>query len=261
MDRVEQALEIYRMMISDRLGPNIVTFRILIMDFVSYCRVSNVSEVVELSSEIEKLEILPDVITYSILIKGLCIVGKVEEGSFLLQKMNKDGVLANSVTYNSLINGYCKVGNMEKANLDICSQMNEYGVEPNVITFSTLIDGYCKTGNMEAVVGFYSEMVIKGLVPDVVAYSALINGYCKNGNIKEAFRLHKEMLELGLMPNKNCHVEYARGVVEQSTTKIEAPTPPTGHLKTIKINNLIALKWFKDDEKSNEKLLNSRNQG
>ncbi|XP_040934500.1 pentatricopeptide repeat-containing protein At5g61400-like [Gossypium hirsutum] len=232
MDRVERALEINRMMISDRLGPNIVTFGILIDGLCKvgelmvarryfvcrvkygvfpnifvynclidgYCRAGNVSEVVELSLEIEKLEILPDVITYSILIKGLCTAGKVEEESFFLQKMNKDGVLANSVTYNSLIDGYCKVGNMEKA-LEICSQMNKNGVEPNVITFSTLIDGYCNTGNMEATVGFYSEMVIKSLVLDVVAFTALINGYCKNGNIKKAFRLQKEMLESGLMPN------------------------------------------------------------
>ncbi|KAG8499351.1 hypothetical protein CXB51_005869 [Gossypium anomalum] len=165
-----------RMMISDRLGPNIVTFGILIDGL---CKVG-------------KLTVARRYF--------VCRVKYVEEGSFLLQKMNKDGVLANSVTYNSLIDRYCKVGNMEKA-FEICFQMKENGVEPNVITFSTLINGYCKIGNMEATVGFYSEMVIKSLVLDVVAFTALINGYCKNGNIKEAFRLHKEMLESGLMPN------------------------------------------------------------
>ncbi|KAJ7967043.1 Pentatricopeptide repeat [Quillaja saponaria] len=137
----------------------------------------------------ERHGILPDVVTYSILVKGLSDAD-----------MSSVGVVANSVTYNALINEYCKQGNMEKA-LEVCSQMTDRKIEPNLITFSTLVDGFCKAGNLKVAMGLFTEMILKDFGPDVVAYTALIDGHCKDGNNQEALRLHDEMPEIGLTPN------------------------------------------------------------
>lgn len=142
----------------------------------------------------------PDVVTYGILIKGLCDGKRVGEAADLLVRMREDGVLTNSVIYNTVIDGYCKEGDMEKA-METCAQMSDEGVDPNLITFSSLIDGHCKKGEMETAMGIYSEMVAKGFEPDVVTYTTLIDGYSRNGDPDKLLSLEREMLEKDVRPN------------------------------------------------------------
>lgn len=81
-------------------------------------------ETMWLRLEMERCGIFPDVVTYNILIKGLCGSGRLEEATSLIEKMDEVAVLANSATYNVVIDGFYKTGDMEKA-IEVCSQMTE----------------------------------------------------------------------------------------------------------------------------------------
>ncbi|KAJ6920603.1 hypothetical protein NC651_014250 [Populus alba x Populus x berolinensis] len=57
----------------------------------------------------------PNAVTFSSMIKGLCVDDKIGEAVGLFKKMVNKGRKRNVVSYNSLINGYCKNRKVDEA--------------------------------------------------------------------------------------------------------------------------------------------------
>ncbi|XLT59838.1 hypothetical protein HN873_052442, partial [Arachis hypogaea] len=58
------------------------------------------------------------------------------------------GISPNVITYSSLIFGLCLVGQYKEA-IDLLSEMVLRNIIPNVRTYSILIDGLCKEGKIK----------------------------------------------------------------------------------------------------------------
>ena len=71
----------------------------------------------------------PDLITYSIMIKGYCKDKNIEQAFITLQSMEKSGIKADFALYKSLMIGCCKNNQMEMA-LKVYENMHLLGIKP-----------------------------------------------------------------------------------------------------------------------------------
>ncbi|KAK6233265.1 hypothetical protein SCA6_003338 [Theobroma cacao] len=150
-----------------------------------------------------------NVISFNIIINGMCKVGKLNKARDAIQDMKAWGFLPDVFTYNALINGYCKkggIGKMYKADA-ILKEMIESEVRPNEITFNILIDGFS--------LNVRTQMEKDGRRANVVTYNVLIKGFCKKGKLEDANGLLNEMLEKGLIPNRTTYEIVKEEMVEK----------------------------------------------
>ena len=63
----------------------------------------------------------------------------------LLEEMQKDGCQPNVITFSSLVKGHCVLGDLQAA-LGLFHQMMDGGLKADTIIFNTLLDGCVKTG-------------------------------------------------------------------------------------------------------------------
>ncbi|KAG2559688.1 protein Rf1, mitochondrial-like [Panicum virgatum] len=129
----------------------------------------------------KKFGIIPDVVSYNILIKGHCVFGWSGDGFKLFKEMRSSGCEPTVVTYNILVDVLCHEGRMVEARR-LFDEMAQVGIKENTITFNVLIDGYAKTGRMDEASAAYREMKVRGLVPDSCTFNILAAGAYKFGH-------------------------------------------------------------------------------
>lgn len=97
-----------------------------------------------------KLGCVSNGVTYGILIKGLCSNCRTALDLQLLLKMVKHGgdLEPDVVTYSMVIDGLCKQHELAKA-FALCKQMHSSGVIPDIVTYSSLMNGLCKKGSLD----------------------------------------------------------------------------------------------------------------
>ncbi|KAK7280132.1 hypothetical protein RJT34_25194 [Clitoria ternatea] len=70
----------------------------------------------------------------------MCEAGQVFNAYKLLVQLADSGVLPDIMTYNILINGFCKKRNINGA-LKLFKDLQLKGLSPDSVTYGTLIDG------------------------------------------------------------------------------------------------------------------------
>ncbi|KAK9131337.1 hypothetical protein Sjap_011824 [Stephania japonica] len=175
---------------------------------------------------VEEGFVKPNVLTYTLMIRGLCKVGLVLDAKKVFDEMSCRPSL---VTYNVVVDGLCKKGFMESAR-EVLGRMVEVGGDclPDTVTFTTLIDGYCKRGELEEARKCVGEMVKRNCEPNVVTYNVLINGFCLGGRIEEAMRMMETMRLSGLRENVATHRSLLQGMCI-----VGRPDDATEHLKVM----------------------------
>ncbi|KDP27439.1 hypothetical protein JCGZ_19800 [Jatropha curcas] len=159
-----------------------------------------VTEALELFLKIKNKGILPNVVTYNTLIRGLCMSSRWKEAFMLLNQMLRANVIPNLITFSTLVDGFCKEGKVSKAH-GVVKLMMQRGLEPNVITYNSFMDGYCLHNQVDQAKNTFNLMVSKGCTPNVFTYNILIHCYWKRKRIDEAMLLFDEMPCKGLSPN------------------------------------------------------------
>jgi len=138
----------------------------------------------------KKFGIIPDVVSYNILIKGHCVFGWSGDAFKLFKEMCSSGCEPTVVTYNILVDVLCHEGRMVEARR-LFDAMAQLGIKENTITFNVLIDGYAKTGRMDEARAAYREMKVRGLVPDSCTFNILAVGAYKFGHAAQSIHDHE----------------------------------------------------------------------
>ncbi|KAK1285439.1 Pentatricopeptide repeat-containing protein [Acorus calamus] len=175
-------------MIGDGCLPNVVTYNVLINGL---CKADSVDTAGLLCKEMLIRSFCPNEVTYGSFLDYLSMGGNMEE-ALKLHKVMLEELLANTVTYNILIKGFCRSGRTKDAN-DLLVEMDSNGLSPDCVSYSTLIHEYCRMGDLWEAFKLWDIMLERGVKPDEVAYSLLIRGCCVNGDMKKAFELQDEM--------------------------------------------------------------------
>jgi pentatricopeptide repeat protein len=89
--------------------------------------------------------------------------------------MQSDGHIPGVITYNVLMNGLCKQGQVKNADMLLNAMLN-LGIVPDDITYNILLQGHCKHGKLGDFQNVKTEM---GLVSDYASYRSLLNELSK----------------------------------------------------------------------------------
>ncbi|XP_031283422.1 pentatricopeptide repeat-containing protein At1g62680, mitochondrial-like [Pistacia vera] len=120
--------------------PNVVTYSIMMN--------KEVNEALSLYREMISEGIRPDVITYNTLLTGFFLIEKVKDARNLVGEMRLNDTFPDSWTYNIFVNGLCKNGYVLEA-VEMFNALVNNKVAVNIEGLNSLIDGLCKIERFE----------------------------------------------------------------------------------------------------------------
>eukprot|EP00929_Paragymnodinium_shiwhaense_P029747 TRINITY_DN16992_c0_g1_i4.p1 TRINITY_DN16992_c0_g1~~TRINITY_DN16992_c0_g1_i4.p1 ORF type:complete len:614 (-),score=108.24 TRINITY_DN16992_c0_g1_i4:86-1927(-) len=193
---------IFDQILTDGCQLNTVLCTTLIKGFT---RAGELDRALEVYSLMKKnSEMLPDMVTYSTLIKGLCDDRRLETALQLLQEMREAGLAPDEVVYNSLFSG-CRMG----GNIQLCkklySVMVSSGIKPTDAIFSNLICLYAQCRCLgEAIELLSREPVIHGVVPAPRVFVQLISSCIRERQGRRAIHCY-DLLTSHHTPQADAH--------------------------------------------------------
>nr|AYM00658.1 pentatricopeptide repeat protein [Salvia miltiorrhiza] len=167
-------------MIGDMLDNNYMPSSSLCCKVIDVlCREGKAGEACSLWKLLLVKNCTPDNVILSTLVHWLCKEGKVWEARKLFDEFER-GSIPSVLTYNMLITGMCERGELCEAGR-LWDDMVGRGCNPNSFTYNLLIKGFCKKGYAKEGIKIFEEMMDKGCSPNESTYSILIEGLCSSG--------------------------------------------------------------------------------
>lgn len=209
-----------------------------------------------------KYNIVPDKVSYGILIKSYCESGSPEKGTAILRKMEEKGLEVTAITFTIILDALYKLGKSDEAEklwvemvskgceLDsalynvklmnardvgpervenIIEEMKEKGVKPDTVSYNCLMASYCKAGMMEDARKVYEGLRENGCKPNAATFRTLVHYRCEKGQYKRAYWVFKESVRADKIPDFMTLRSLAEGLVEKKYM-VEAK----GLLRTVK---------------------------
>ncbi|GMI98169.1 hypothetical protein like AT5G40400 [Hibiscus trionum] len=160
-----------------------VVFDMLIKGYV---RKGMVKEGIKTFRNVLEVGHLPSVITCNCLLNGLLRLNFIDQ-CWLVR-----GVVPDLVSYTALMSGLCKERRVREAH-QLFHRMVHRGLDPDIVSYNTLISGYCKEGRMQESKYLMHEMIGNGISPDSFTCRVLVEGYAKQGRLVSALNLVVEL--------------------------------------------------------------------
>lgn len=214
---LDRAIEVIDRLIASGCPMNTVLFTTFMKGFV---RADMIHKALALyhtmqSQASESGGVKPDVITYSVLIKGCCDKRRLESALRLLEDMLQEGIEADDIIANHLLEGCCHV-----SNCDLGAQLFEdiivkKNVKPSPYTLSTMVKLYGKCGRCSEALKFVSEMEANfAQKPSVVIYTCLMSGCIRNKQHQDSWHVFEMMKSNGILPDKMTYTTLLQGCVQ-----------------------------------------------
>ncbi|PKA55646.1 Pentatricopeptide repeat-containing protein [Apostasia shenzhenica] len=181
------------------LHPDPFTYNFLVRRLAGTRSLSTVYSFVNELREVAN--ILPDRITYTILIDSVCRNRNLREATHLLGVLKHSGIKPDCYLYNNIMKAYCMLDQCGEV-MEVYNKMRDEDIVPDLVTYNTLVYGLSKSGMIEQAKKFLSVMADTGYFPDIVTYTSLISGMCRKGDTSGALMLLGEMEERGCSPNE-----------------------------------------------------------
>ncbi|WMV14752.1 hypothetical protein MTR67_008137 [Solanum verrucosum] len=193
----DQALKTYLQMDDIGTPRSAVSFNVLL----SACVNSKLYDrVPQLFDEMPKKHgFLPDKVSYGVLIRSYCEMGKPELAMKKLKEMEEKGVEITAVTFTTILHSLYKGGRSDEAE-KVWNEMVKRGCGPDVGAYNVKIMNI-QGGDPEGVKGLIEEMSNVGLKPDTISYNYLMSCYCRNGMMDEAEKVYEDLETKGCNPN------------------------------------------------------------
>ncbi|KAK4408694.1 Pentatricopeptide repeat-containing protein, mitochondrial [Sesamum angolense] len=138
---------------------------------------------------------------------------KLVEVNAMFGYMLKHGLVPSVVTYTILVDGLCRAGEMNSS-LKMLELMKQAGCPPNVYTYTIVIKSLCQSGRLEDAEKLLIEMQKAAVSPNVIIYAILIKSYVAAGRLNCAFDIVSAMFQDGCRPNSQIYSELLAGILE-----------------------------------------------
>ncbi|KAK2992886.1 hypothetical protein RJ640_028128 [Escallonia rubra] len=134
-----------------------------------------------------------NIATWNAVICGLAVHGHAEKALDLFSELEKEQVVPNVITFVGVLSACCHAGFLDFGRVIFQSMKRVYGVEPKIEHYGCMVDLLGRSGNLLEAEELIKRMVWKA---DVMIWGSLL-GACKNhGNIEIAERVVKEIIVL-----------------------------------------------------------------
>ncbi|KAM0946910.1 putative tetratricopeptide-like helical domain superfamily [Dioscorea sansibarensis] len=148
----------------------------------------------------EKYSIVPDNISYSILIKSLFLSGNSDKALETLKVMEDKGMEITAITYTTVLDSLYKEGFFEEAE-KLWTTMLEKGCVPDLPAYNVKVSYRALHGKPEDVLRLIEEMETAGLKPDIITLNYLMTSYCNANQYEDAKKVYKSMKGKNRRPN------------------------------------------------------------
>ena len=213
----KKAFEIYNKMKSDNaVIPNIISYNAILDCCVECGDIEMMKKIYEeiKQNAIDKEEApLPDLITYSTVIKGYSRIkdfNKVLDFYYFLK--GHDEIVLDEVIFNSILDGLLKSGQYEEA-LNIYNDMKKQEIKRSNATFSILIKIFSKMNNVEKACEVYNEMISENMKPTLITYTSILQILIKSKRITNAIEIFEEILANKMSPDQVLYNVIINGCV------------------------------------------------
>jgi len=212
----DQALQCYEEMKSNGTKASQVVLNTLI-DACS--RVGDMGAASKLFHDMLEAECLPDLITYSTMIKGYCNSNELDQALQLFTVMQKKGIRPDAIVFNSLLDG-CAKRQMPSLCEQVIRDMEKAGVVPSNHSASILIKLYGRTKNLDAAFRVINEMPQKyGFRANNPVYTCLMATCISNGRLDQAMELRLRMQKENIYPDEKTYSTLLRGTLKAGSVE------------------------------------------
>ncbi|KAK9106368.1 hypothetical protein Syun_022379 [Stephania yunnanensis] len=204
-------------------------------------------------------KVVPDKVSYGILIRSFCESGNVDSAIALIHQINGNGngngsnVEVTAISYTTVIDALYREGNVGEAEriwsemvgngcapdataynvrlmhahqgkpdvdvVPVLDEMSSSGIKPDTISYNYLMTCYCKNGMIEDAVKVYEGLKGNGCAPNATTFRTLVYHLCKNGDFGKGFRVYKESAKRDKIPDFGTLKLLVRGLVEKKKVK------------------------------------------
>ncbi|RCV38762.1 hypothetical protein SETIT_8G167900v2 [Setaria italica] len=210
------------------LGVSVITFNNLLKSLCLAKRTDDALDV--LLHRMPEFGCVPDVVSYSILLKSFCD-NRERVGGHLNCSGGWPRRDLSAHLPCTVIDGFFKEGEIDKG-CDLLNEMMQQGISPILVTYSSSIDALCKASAMDTrqrrssdkwflkvfarITGvsgmrrmeksrkleiFFDSIAMKGQEPDIVSYQIMLDGYATEGCFVDMTDLFDLMLGDGIAPD------------------------------------------------------------
>jgi len=189
--RMDTCFELYNLMRSRGLCPSQVTYGILLDGFIND---NEVEKAVEIFNTMRAEGCQMNTVLYTTLIKGFARAGQVDQAVQVYEEMRKErSMQPDVITFSILIKANCDVGRLEEA-LKMLLAMKDAGLKPDEVVFNNLLGGCINDCKLELAKDLYKEMIASHVKPSVATFSILIRLYAQCKRSDDALDLLRQEL-------------------------------------------------------------------
>lgn len=141
---------------------------------------------------IEKYKIIPDKITFSVLIKSYSKHQEFDKLWDLYSYLLKNKIY-DEITFNSLLDTFANAEH--ESNLyEIYTEMKNNKINVSVVTYGVLLKFYVNQANKERSEEIYQEILRKNITPSIVIFQLMIKLYAYLGYYNKIWNIYKSMV-------------------------------------------------------------------
>lgn len=207
-DKAIDLFENYRA--SGNMRLNLICYNSVIDASVNY-RDMRLAE--EYFDEMYYYNIMPDLITYSIMIKGHSFNKNPSQAVHLLNAMIKEGITPDLRIFNNLLELCSSFKDCNKG-IKVFSLMNRSGCHPNLISFGIMVKIYGFSREVEKAFSLLKYMDSLGIIPSVIFFTNLMHISIANKKPDSAVQAFNLMEQYGLAPDQFCANKLMEGLVK-----------------------------------------------
>ncbi|XP_054825105.1 pentatricopeptide repeat-containing protein At4g36680, mitochondrial [Prosopis cineraria] len=199
----------------------------------------------------KKYGVVPDKISYGILVKSFCEVSKPEEALELVKEADKKGMEITVVTYTTILDAFYRKGKSDEAEklwnlmakkgcMDAAAynvrlmfeqkgkpedvkatidEMTNAGIKADTITYNYLMTCYLKSGMVDEAMVVYKGLRDNGCKPNATTFKSLVYHLCRNGYCEAGYKVFKKSVEMHKIPDFNTLKILAEGLVNKGRKK------------------------------------------
>ncbi|KAJ6330348.1 hypothetical protein OIU76_009041 [Salix suchowensis] len=160
---------------------------------IAYCKMRRPDEAISLLKEMQVRGISRGVGSFNAVLRILVEIGELDKAVLLLKQVKNMGCLPNLVSYSTVICGLCRSqGRMQEVG-DLVDDMLQDGFEMDATLYSCLVSGFCEASNEEMAMRAFNDSINKNYVINVQSFSFFVNLMCEKGRFIEAEQIFKDM--------------------------------------------------------------------
>jgi len=160
----------------------------------------------------------PNIITYSLMLKGYARTGKKKEMIELYEVIRGTDEKLDEFLYNILMDCFAEVNDEENLN-KVYQDMKKNGLKIGMVAYSLILKLNSNLGNTQKCVELYDDMVKGGIKPNAEIYNISLVHQLKASLIDQPINIMRKMIALKMDPEKKLFDMMIKACMEKGKDK------------------------------------------